>query len=45
MSEPNIFDSFPLPAKQSIIVYPKYLDTKFVPDELPHRTEQIRERS
>jgi cell division control protein 6 len=43
MSEPNIFDSFPLQTKQSIIVDPKYLDTKFVPDELPHRAEQIKD--
>ena len=41
MSEPNIFDRIPSQAKQSIIIDAKYLDTKFVPDELPHRKEQI----
>ena len=41
MSEPNIFDKVPSPARQAIIVDAKYLDTRFVPDELPHRKEQI----
>jgi cell division control protein 6 len=43
MSEPNIFDKVPSPARQCIIVDAKYLDTRFVPDELPHREEQIKD--
>jgi len=43
MSEPNIFDNIHSSAKQSIIIDAKYLDTKFVPDELPHREEQIKD--